>query len=53
MTASVSWKGSLEKGKTVVPIVVRGIRPGRYEIEAFVRKGSMKRKTTIVLPVQG
>ncbi len=53
LAQSVSWKGSLEKGKTVVPIVVRGIRPGRYEIEAFVRKGSMKRKTTIVLPVQG
>ena len=53
LAQSVSWKGSLEKGKTVVPIVVRGIRPGRYEIEAFVRKGPMMRKTTIVLPVQG
>lgn len=53
LAQSVSWKGSLEKGKTVVPIVVRGIRPGRYEIEAFVRKGPLKRKTTIILPVEG
>lgn len=52
LAQSVSWKGSLVAGKTVVPIVVRGVRPGRYEIEAFVKKGPMMRKTTILLPVQ-
>lgn len=52
LAQSVSWKGSLKEGKTVVPIVVRGVRPGRYEIEAFVKKGPMMRKTTILLPVQ-
>lgn len=50
---SVAWRGSLKEGKTVVPVVVRGVRPGRYEIEAYVSKGAMKKKTTIVLPVTG
>jgi hypothetical protein len=50
---SVAWKGSLEQGKTVVPIVVRGLRPGNYEIQAYVSKGAMRQKTTIVLPVTG
>jgi hypothetical protein len=49
----VAWKGSLEQGKTVVPIVVRGLRPGNYEIQAYVSKGAMRQKTTIVLPVTG
>jgi anti-sigma factor RsiW len=48
---SVSWRGSLKAGKTVVPILVRGVRPGRYAIEAYVKKGAMMRKTTIMLPV--
>lgn len=51
MAQSVSWKGSLKSGKTVVPIVVRGVQPGRWTIEAYVRKGAMTRKTTIVMPV--
>ncbi|MNT92445.1 hypothetical protein D3C72_2337320 [compost metagenome] len=51
MAQSVSWKGSLKTGKTVVPIVVRGVQPGRWTIEAYVRKGAMTRKTTIVMPV--
>jgi hypothetical protein len=51
LAQSVAWKGSLVEGKTVIPIVVRGVRPGRYEIQAFVRKGPMMRKETIVLPV--
>lgn len=49
---SVSWKGSLKKGNTVIPIVVRGVRPGRWDITAYVRKGAMVRKTTIEVPVQ-
>lgn len=53
LAQSVSWRGSLKAGRTVVPIHVQGVRPGRFEIEAFVRKGSMMRKTTILLPVQG
>ncbi|MEB3330151.1 MAG: zf-HC2 domain-containing protein [Candidatus Sericytochromatia bacterium] len=53
LAQSVSWRGSLEKGRTVVPIVVRGVRPGRYAIEAYVRKGPLKRRTTVVLPVEG
>lgn len=52
LAQSVSWKGSLVEGKTVIPVVVRGVRPGRWEIEAYVRKGPMTRKTTIVLPVE-
>ncbi|HEY9722232.1 MAG TPA: anti-sigma factor [Oscillatoriaceae cyanobacterium] len=48
---SVSWKGSLKKGNTVIPIVVRGVRPGRWDITAYVRKGAMMRKTTIEVPV--
>lgn len=51
LAQSVSWRGSLKAGRTVVPIHVQGVRPGRYEIEAFVRKGQMMRKTTILLPV--
>ncbi|MEB3197101.1 MAG: zf-HC2 domain-containing protein [Candidatus Sericytochromatia bacterium] len=53
LAQSVSWRGALAKGKTVVPIVVRGIRPGRYAIEAVARKGPLMRRTTIVLPVEG
>ena len=53
LAQSVAWKGSLEQGKTVVPIVVRGVRPGNYEIQAYVSKGAMRQKTTIVLPVTG
>lgn len=53
LAQSVAWRGSLKQGKTVVPIVVRGTRPGRYEIEAYVSKGAMRKKTTIVLPVTG
>ncbi|MEB3221486.1 MAG: zf-HC2 domain-containing protein [Candidatus Sericytochromatia bacterium] len=53
LAQSVSWRGSLEKGRTVVPIVVRGVRPGRYAIEAYVRKGPLKRRTTVLLPVEG
>ena len=51
LAQSVSWKGSLKSGKTVVPIVVRGVQPGKWTIEAYVRKGPMMRKTTIVMPV--
>jgi hypothetical protein len=53
LAQSVSWKGALKEGKTVVPIVVRGVVPGKWTIEAYVRKGPMMRKTTIVMPVQG
>jgi anti-sigma factor RsiW len=53
LAQSVSWRGSLEKGRTVVPIVVRGVRPGRYAIEAYVRKGPLRRRTTVLLPVEG
>jgi hypothetical protein len=52
LAQSVSWKGALKQGKTVVPITVRGVQPGRWEIEAYVKKGPMMRKTTIVVPVQ-
>jgi hypothetical protein len=51
LAQSVSWKGTLKSGKTVVPIVVRGVQPGKWNIEATVRKGAMMRKTTIVMPV--
>jgi anti-sigma factor ChrR (cupin superfamily) len=53
LAQSVSWKGTLKEGKTVVPIVVRGVQPGKWTIEAYVRKGPMMRKTTIVMPVSG
>jgi predicted anti-sigma-YlaC factor YlaD len=53
LAQSVAWRGSLKEGKTVVPVVVRGVRPGRYEIQAYVSKGAMRKKTTIVLPVTG
>lgn len=48
---SVSWEGSLKRGKTVVPVTVRGTQPGRYEILATVRKNQLVRKTRIVVPV--
>ncbi len=48
---SVSWEGSLKRGKTVVPVTVRGSQPGRYEILATVRKNHMVRTTRIVVPV--
>ncbi|MNK42860.1 hypothetical protein D3C87_615520 [compost metagenome] len=48
---SVSWQGELKRGKTVVPVTVRGTQPGRYEILATVRKNQMVRTTRIVVPV--
>lgn len=49
---SVSWEGTLKRGKTVVPVTVRGAQPGRYEILATVRKNQMIRTTRIVVPVE-
>ncbi len=48
---SVTWEGELKRGKTVVPVTVRGTQPGRYEILATVRKNQMVRTTRIVVPV--
>lgn len=48
---SVTWEGSLKRGKTVVPVTVRGTQPGRYEILATVKKNHMVRTTRIVVPV--
>lgn len=50
---SVTWQGALKRGKTVVPITVRGVQPGRYEILATVRKNQFAQTTKIVLPVKG
>lgn len=50
---SISWEGSLKRGKTVVPITVRGVQPGKYEILATVRKNQFAQSTKIVLPVEG
>lgn len=50
---SITWQGQLKRGKTVVPITVRGIQPGRYEILATVRKNQFAQTTKIVLPVEG
>lgn len=52
-TQEVSWKGELMRGKTVVPVTVRGIRPGKWDILAIVRKNQMARATQIIVPVQG
>ncbi len=52
-TQNVSWKGSLRRGTTVVPVTVRGIRPGRWEILATVRKDQLARRTQIIIPVTG
>ncbi len=49
----ISWEGSLKRGKTVVPITVRGVQPGKYEILATVRKNQFAKSTKIVLPVEG
>ncbi|MBI6546083.1 MAG: zf-HC2 domain-containing protein [Cyanobacteria bacterium NC_groundwater_1444_Ag_S-0.65um_54_12] len=51
-TQQVAWRGELRRGKTVVPITVRGIRPGRWEILAVVRKNQLARKTHIIIPVR-
>jgi hypothetical protein len=51
LAQEVSWKGKLTAGKTMVPIVVRGVKPGRYPITAMVEKGNLKRITTITVPV--
>ncbi|MBM3259002.1 MAG: zf-HC2 domain-containing protein [Candidatus Sericytochromatia bacterium] len=47
----VTWQGELRKGRTVVPIAVRALQPGRWEITAVVRKDRSIRETHIVLPV--
>ncbi len=52
-TQEVSWKGELMRGKTVVPVTVRGIRPGKWDILAIVRKNQMARATQIIVPVEG
>ncbi|MBM3268837.1 MAG: zf-HC2 domain-containing protein [Candidatus Sericytochromatia bacterium] len=52
-TQNVTWKGSLKRGTTVVPVTVRGIRPGRWEILATVRKDQLARRTQIIIPVTG
>lgn len=49
---SVTWQGALRRGKTVVPITVRGLQPGRYEILATVRKNQFAQTTKIVVPVE-
>ncbi|MEB3236844.1 MAG: zf-HC2 domain-containing protein [Candidatus Sericytochromatia bacterium] len=51
--SQVTWQGELRKGRTVVPIAVRGLQPGRWEITAVVRKDRSIRETHIVLPVTG
>lgn len=48
---TVAWKGELKTGKTVVPVTVRGVQPGKWEILATVRKNQMAQQTKIVLPV--
>lgn len=50
-TQAVSWQGSLRRGTTVVPVTVRGIRPGSFEILATVRKNQLARRTQIIVPV--
>ncbi|MBO9540407.1 zf-HC2 domain-containing protein [bacterium] len=50
---SVSWQGELKRGKTVVPIMVRGVQPGRFEILATVRKNQFAQTTKIVVPIEG
>lgn len=50
---TISWEGSLKRGKTVVPITVRGMQPGKYEILATVRKNQFAQSTKILLPVEG
>lgn len=50
---TISWEGSLKRGKTVVPITVQGVQPGKYEILATVRKNQFAKSTKIVLPVEG
>jgi hypothetical protein len=52
-TQTVSWKGALKKGNTVVPVTVRGVRPGRWELLATVRKNQLSRRTQIIIPVMG
>ncbi|HBN07775.1 MAG TPA: hypothetical protein DD435_03685 [Cyanobacteria bacterium UBA8530] len=49
---TVSWQGELKTGKTVVPVTVRGIQPGKWEILATIRKNQMARETKIILPVE-
>ncbi len=48
---TVSWQGSLKRGTTVVPVTVRGIRPGRFEILAVVSKNQLAKRTQIIIPV--
>ncbi|HEY9898268.1 MAG TPA: zf-HC2 domain-containing protein [Pantanalinema sp.] len=50
---TVSWQGELKRGKTVVPITVRGVQPGRFEILATVRKNQFAQTTKIVVPIEG
>jgi len=50
-TQTVTWQGELKRGKTVIPVIVRGVRPGRWEILAVVRKDQLARRTQIIIPV--
>lgn len=50
---TISWQGALKRGKTVVPITVRGVQPGRFEILATVRKNQFAQTTKIVVPIEG
>lgn len=49
---TVSWKGELKAGKTVVPVTVKGVQPGKWEILATIRKNSLAQQTKIILPVE-
>ncbi|GAB4294487.1 MAG: hypothetical protein Kow0090_09210 [Myxococcota bacterium] len=50
---SLKWRGTLEKGKTVIPFAVRAISPGDYKIIARAEKEGLVHNHEIVLKVQG
>jgi hypothetical protein len=47
------WPGRLEAGDNLIPIAVRGDRPGRFRVRARVETGSGVVEHELVLDVKG
>ncbi|SET49631.1 hypothetical protein [Stigmatella erecta] len=50
---SFQWTQALSAGSNVIPIAVRGQRPGRYLVTAFARAGDQRIEHDVVLEVTG
>ena len=48
---SFSWSQSLSAGSNVIPVAVRGHKPGRYLVTALARMGEQRMEHEVVLEV--